>query len=307
MHLLVYLALLLSGLFGLTAPGISRRLPPAQATWLLSAGGLLTAAASTAALLLLGFTLVGQAPLLATRGHWSNAALRHSDPVAVPVAVLALGVLAVAALRAGATLAGRLAAVIEAGRLAAALPDSGAELVVIDSPGAAAYAVPGRPGRIVVSADLIRGLDPLQRRAVLAHERSHLAHRHHVHQTVAHLAAATNPLLRPLTAAVALACERWADEEAAGATDRDTVARSLTWVAGRTRHRVATPAVLGAGDLDLVARIDALRRPAPRLTLWRVALLVGLLAGAAVAVGAAAQDTERLFEFAQYAYATTHP
>jgi hypothetical protein len=40
MHASVYLPLVIAGLFGLTAPRVALRLPPAAATWLLSVGGL---------------------------------------------------------------------------------------------------------------------------------------------------------------------------------------------------------------------------------------------------------------------------
>jgi len=193
MQLSVYLPLLFSGLFGLAAPVLARRLPPAVGTWLLSVGGLLAAAGSAAALALLGFTLVGQAPLLANQGHWSDTTLRHADPVAAPIAAAATGVLLLLASRVVAAGSRRLSALREAYRLAAALPASGGELAVIDDPGQQAYAVPGRPGRIVVSTGLLRGLNAGERRAVLAHERAHLAHRHHLHHTVAHLAAAACP------------------------------------------------------------------------------------------------------------------
>jgi hypothetical protein len=42
------------------------------------------------------------------------------------------------------------------------------------------------------------------------------------------------------------------------------------------------------------------------LTLWRVALLVLMVAATAAAVIEAAHDTERLFELAQAAYRATH-
>ena len=42
------------------------------------------------------------------------------------------------------------------------------------------------------------------------------------------------------------------------------------------------------------------------MSIWRVALLVGLLIVAVVAVHEAAQDTERLFELAQAAYRSAH-
>ena len=307
MHLSVYLPLLFSGLFGVVAPVLARRLPPAVGTWLLSVGGMLAAAGSAASLALLGFTLVGQSPLLAARGHWSDTALRHADPVAAPVAVVALIVLAVLTVRFAVAGVRRLTALRDAYRLAASLPASCGELAVIEHPGPRAHAVPGRPGRIVVSTGLLRGLDAGQRRAVLAHERAHLTHRHHLHHTVAHLAAAANPLLRGLPTAVALSTERWADESAAVTCRRDTVAAALTHAAlGGARLLGVPSVVLAAAATEIVARVQALRAPAPRLTLWRVALLVALLLATAATVLEAARETERLFELAQYAYRTAH-
>jgi Zn-dependent protease with chaperone function len=307
MQLTVYLPFLFSALFGVAAPLLARRLPPSTGTWLLSVGGLLAAAGSAASLALLGFTLVGQTPLLAAKGRWSDSALRHADPVATPVAVLALMVLAVLVVRL--TLAGarRLTALRDAFRLAASLPAAGGELAVIDHPGRQAFAVPGRPGRIVVSSGLLRGLDAGERRAVLAHERAHLAHRHHLHHTIAHLAAAANPLLYRLPAAVALSTERWADEAAAATCRRDTVADALVHATlGGTRPLTAPAVVLAAAATEVVARVHALRGPAPRLTLWRVAPLIALLVATAAAVLEAAHDTERIFELAQAAYRTGH-
>src|SRR6266550_4741369 len=103
-----------------------------------------SAAGSAASLALLGFTLVGQSPLLAARGHWSDTTLRHADPVAAPVALVALAVLAVLTVRFAAAGVRRLSALREAYRLAASLPASGGELAVIEHPGPQAHAVPGR-------------------------------------------------------------------------------------------------------------------------------------------------------------------
>jgi Zn-dependent protease with chaperone function len=45
---------------------------------------------------------------------------------------------------------------------------------------------------------LLEALDEPGRAALLAHECAHLAGRHHLFTTVAHLAAAANPVLVPL-------------------------------------------------------------------------------------------------------------
>jgi len=302
MHFAVYLPFVFSGLFGASAPLLARRLPPEIATWLLGGGALLAAAGSWAALALLGFTFVGQNQVLADQGHWSDSALRQADPVATPVAVLALVVLAVLLARVVVAVARRVSALHDAYRLAATLTAAG-ELVVIDDPDLHAFAVPGRPGRIVVSRALLQSLDAGQRRAVLAHERTHLIHHHHWHHTLARLAAAANPLLARVPAAVALSTERWADEFAAAASTRDVVAEALVHAAKRTGTIMRAPTVvLAAATTELANRVEALRRPAPRMTLWRVALLVGLVAATAATVLEAAHDTERMLDLAQAAY-----
>ncbi|MDX6230532.1 MAG: hypothetical protein QOI76_3922 [Frankiales bacterium] len=301
MQLSVYLPLVFSGVFGLAAPALSRRLPPAPATWLLSAGGLLAAAATAAALFLLGFTLVAQNRVLAAQGHWADSTLQARDPVAAPVAAAALAVLAVLAVRSASSLLRRFSAVRAAHRLAAALSCTDAELVVLDSPDTAAFAVPGRPGRIVVSSGLLRRLDAGERRAVLAHERAHLARHHHLHQSAAHLAAAANPLLWRLPAQVAATCERWADEVAALGDGRQVVAAALTR-AGTGNRLSPGPSVVLAGVVDVADRVVALWDPPQRLSMWRAALLLGLVGAATAAVAVAAHDTERLFELARAAY-----
>jgi len=303
MTLSVYLPLLLTAAFGLAAPVLARRLPPGAGTWLLSVGGLLAAAGSSASIALLAFPLLAQAPFVAARGRWSDAVLRHHDPVATPIGALAIVAVVLLTARFLATATRRGAAVRAAYQLASSLPASGSELTVLDTGERQAFAVPGRPGRIVVTTGLLRSLDPAQRRALLAHERAHLRHRHHVHQSAAHLAAAVNPLLYRLPAALALSCERWADEDAASVCRRDTVAEALTHAA--IGPRLPGPAVvLAAAVTDVTDRVGALRAPAPRLALWRVALLLGLLAATALAVAEAMHDTERLFELAQSAYRT---
>ena len=290
----VYLPLVLTAVFGVAAPAAAKSLPP-------SAGGMLAAAGSAASLALLAFVLIAQTPVLAAKAGWSEGVLRGHDPVAPPIAILAAVTLVVLAGRFLRTAAHRLVAVHAAARLAAALPAIGGELAVIDIPDREAFAVPGRPGRIVLTTGLLRSLDAAQRRALLAHERAHLRHRHHIHHTAAHLAAAANPLLARIPAIVELSCERWADEDAALLSRRDTVADALTRAAIRTTH-TAPAVVLAAAASDVLVRVAALHAPQARLSRWRVGLMLGLLAASTVAVAVAMRDTERLFELARHAY-----
>jgi Zn-dependent protease with chaperone function len=295
------LPLALSGLFGLLARPVALRLPPTVATWLLSAGAVLAAAASSVSLGLLALIFVARSPLLVAQGHWSEQVLRlqaGQTPVLGAAATAGVIVFAARFLQVGLR---RLVAIREAYRLAAALTSSDRELVVLEGGAPHGLAVPGRPGRIVITTTLLRTLDAEERRALLAHERAHLTHRHYLHQTAVVLAAAVNPLLAALPRAAELSCERWADEDAAHTCPRSTVAHALTRAARGARP--ATPAVvLAAAGADVTARIGARQEPAPRLVAWRITLLIALLIGTAVAVAIALHDTEHLFELAQNAY-----
>jgi Zn-dependent protease with chaperone function len=301
----IYLPLLFTGLFGLTAPGLARRLPPAIATWLLSVGGVICAAGSGAALAFLAWTLVGQAPDVAADGHWSVHALRAHDLVPRPVAVTALVAFGLALTAATFALVRRSRAVLDAHRLAASLGRHDGQLVVVDDDTLPACAVPGRPGRIVVPADLLRRLDATERRALLAHERAHLRRHHHLHRAAGTLAAAANPLLWRLPTALALSVERWADEDAATHTHRGAVARALARAA-RVSRPVGPGAVLGAVTNHVANRVAALTGPPPRPVRWRILLLVAIVAATVLFTLEAARDTEGLFELAMHAYRLTH-
>lgn len=299
----VLLTVAASAAFAVAASRASRALPPAVATWLMAAGGALAAAASATALALVGFRALARTEPLTDRGHWSDAVLAQHDPVSTPVAVATLVLLAIllgAAVRASIA---RARATATGFRLAREI--GGGELAVLDTAACSAFAVPGRPGRIVVTTAVLRRLEGGQRRALLAHERAHLRQHHHLFQSVTAVAAALNPLLRPLREAVALSCERWADEAAAGTATRRDVADALQRTAA---VRPTAPAVaLAAAGADVTARIAALHSPPPRLRPARAALLLALLAVAIVAVGVGMHSTEHLFELAQAAWRASHP
>lgn len=67
-------------------------------------------------------------------------------------------------------------------------------VVVLASEIPVAYSVAGRPGQVVVSAGMLARLDRDERRALFAHEQSHLRNRHHRYLWLADLAASV-PLL----------------------------------------------------------------------------------------------------------------
>ena len=179
-------------------------------------------------------------------------------------------------------------------------------------PGIEAYALPGMPGRIVVSGRLLDCLDDRRRAALIAHEQAHLASRHHLFAAVTRLAAAANPLLIPVARAVDYTVERWADEHAAAVTsDRKLVARTIGQVA-LLAGQAPEPAGLALGIVGpgnarvslawagpVPRRVAALLTAPPRrqLLLLTVCALVVLSAGAAALL--AAGDLHALIELAQ--------
>jgi Zn-dependent protease with chaperone function len=112
-----------------------------------------------------------------------------------------------------------------------ALP--GDELIVVVPGGYPdAFTLPGTRARIVVTEALRDALSADELGVVLAHERAHLAFNHHRYVDAARLAAAGQPLLRPVARLVEYGVERWADERAAlEIGDRARVARTIGTVA----------------------------------------------------------------------------
>ncbi|MGH3204371.1 MAG: M56 family metallopeptidase [Streptosporangiaceae bacterium] len=66
---------------------------------------------------------------------------------------------------------------------------------MLDATRPAVYCVPGRPPTIVITTGALTVLDPEQLTAVLAHERAHLAGRHHLLLTVTRSLAAVAPVV----------------------------------------------------------------------------------------------------------------
>ena len=296
------LPLVVAAGFGVVGPVVAKRLPPQQATWLLSAGGAVAALSEIAVLSLLAAVLVGQLPDVARVGHWSASTLRAHGPAEIGVEAAAL----LAALAAGAGVlviaARRGLAVRAAYRSCRNLPSG--ELLVVADASAGAIAVPGRPGRIVVAQSLLAALSAAERRALLAHERAHLDHGHHWHLVAVSLAAAANPLLVPLRDAALYATERWADEEATEAVgDRRTVARAVARAALVTQPqpRTAGPYLAAAAHVAPERLRALLIRPPQSQPVLVLLMVAFLFAGVAAAV-VAGKEIEHLFELAGRTY-----
>ncbi len=228
---LLMLPLVIPALAGAAARPVAARMEPRQAVWLLTTASVALAGCSLAALALLAAYAAARSPVLAAAGDYSLLAVQRADPIPAAAGIAAAVTLTAAVMAVTAALRARAAALARTYRRAASL-DSSDGIVIVPGPAVEAYALPGWPGRIVISGCLLDRLDQRRRSALIAHEQAHLTGRHHLFVTAARLAAVANPLLFPVARAVEFAIERWADEHAAAVTgDRRLVARTIGEVA----------------------------------------------------------------------------
>lgn len=259
----------------LVALALHRAMRPAVAAFTYAALAAAAAVTVAATVVLVSLTVLGRVPGLQRQLTWcASLAEAHELP-------LWIGVSVVAALVAMALSTGRtLRRIIRVRR-----PASAPGVVVLPSDLPTAYAVPGRPGHVVISRGMLRQLSPEERRVVLAHEAAHLTRRHHRYVWAADLASAALPVLRPLRQRVRYATERWADEDAVDHVgDRMLVARAISRAA-LVQHDALVPGVLGVAGPSVPARVDALladHRPPPSaamaaLAAAGLALVLGVL------------------------------
>lgn len=255
---------------------VAPRLPPRVAAWTLTGSSLVLAVGSTVALMLLAFAGLSLLPVVAQLGGYSPQTLRNDGSVDIPVSVAAGLVLVVLAVRLVRT-ADRYVRWLR--RLSRELDanDRRGGVVILRGDEPVAFSVPGRGGRVAISSGMLAALTPRERCALLAHERAHLAARHHVFLIVLTLSSTLNPLLRPLCAAAGFALERWADESAARRVgDRTVVAHAVAKAALASRPH--TGFALAATGGPVPRRVAALLRNPNRATpLLPVALLSALV------------------------------
>lgn len=134
---------------------------------------------------------------------------------------------------------------------------------VLDHPEPLAYCLPGPQPRIVITDGVLAALPPEELAAVLAHERAHAKGRHElvIQPFVAWQSAL--PFLAPArraTAAVAELVEMLADDAAAAATSRLTVARALARVGAGRPPGVTNPDRADGAVSDAAAPASVLAR-----------------------------------------------
>jgi hypothetical protein len=309
MIIAVYLPLILPALAVPVVRWVAARLHPALATWLVLIAALVLATCATIALGLLMLAAMSVMSVFARLGHWSPREVRHLDAVHLPIDLSASVLLMVFAIMAVSAGVSRIRALVEAHRMARECPH-GSELMVLEDDRPLAHALPGRPGRIVVSTTMLATLAPAERRALLAHERAHLAGAHHLFVAVVDVLAAANPLLRPLTKVIRYTTERWADEVAAGHVgDRSVVARAVGKAALAARGHHTKPRIaLAATAGPVPRRVAALLTAPPVSRVWAVLmsptgvfaiLAFGLVTGSVWFSLDAATDLHRVLELAQ--------
>jgi len=295
----VIIAVAASLVIAASGPVMGRRLPPAVGARLLVAAAVLVAGCSVFVLGVMAFTWIGQLPPIAAVGEWSITDLRSADPIPTEIAAGSAVLLLLAAGWWLIVVARRCRALLAAHRSCRHLTAAGT-LVVVDDQRPDAFTTPQPAGRIVVTTGLLQALADQERRVVLAHEASHLLHRHAWWLLAADLAAAANPLLRPTARAAGRCVERWADEDAAAVVgDRRAAARALARTALLTRNPdLAGRLALAASGGDIPARVQALMAPPSRRRPATVVVLAALVMVLSAATLMVQHRGEQLFEHA---------
>jgi Zn-dependent protease with chaperone function len=137
-------------------------------------------------------------------------------------------------------------------------PEPALGAVLVEHPRPAAYCVAGRHPTVVLTTGALRALDSGQLDAVLAHERAHLASRHHRLLATARIGRQVlpfMPLMRDTDAQVARLVELHADDAATRSRDPGPLAAALVILA-----TAASPAPAPAGPALAAAATDAVQR-----------------------------------------------
>lgn len=232
---------------------LPRLVTPATCARVLTVAVVFAAASVSSALLLVAMAASSELHMVSDALGWCRA-LYPGDHGAAPWAGAVAGALLVAAVVRAARYGRRVRA-----EHAPFADIDGLEVIASNEP--IAFAVPGRPGGVVIGSALLNGLDPDERAAVLAHENAHLDLHHHRYVHTVEACAAAFPFLVPLAIQVRFATERWADETAAADIgSRRTLARAIARVALMPHGGDLRPALAFSGR-GTTARVDALLHP----------------------------------------------
>lgn len=154
--------------------------------------------------------------------------------------------------------------------------DSALDATLVHTDVLAAYCLPGRHERVVLTTATVAALEPAELAAVIAHERAHLRQRHHLALAAARGLARAFPAV-PLFAVAAVEIARLvelcADDAAASDTDGVSVAGALVTLAGMRAPAAALAAASSVGAV----RVSRLLEPGKTVGVTRrAAVLLGL-------------------------------
>jgi len=325
---LLVVPLVLSVALGLFGPALAARSGPALTarlgplTCVVVAGSTLASLAAVAVVAIARIDEVAAYARLSLRSvlsGWSAAPGWVGVALAAVVTVL-LGLAAYRLVTLGRT-------AVAGQHLCRTLRRSAGGIHVLEDDRPAAFAVAGLRDRVVISTGLMRCLTPLEQSVVIAHERAHLRRRHHLSLSVMTIAVAADPLLAPMSAVVARAVEREADEDAAAVLgDRRLVglalARAGLATAGAARSapggRAAGVLASAGGDGhlaiaggdghlaiasgDVPCRVEALLAPPTPVRAWAPALLATTAMLSAWTTGVAVLATDHHLDRARWVY-----
>jgi Zn-dependent protease with chaperone function len=150
----------------------------------------------------------------------------------------------------------------------------GVDAVVVDAPEPAAYCVAGRPNAIVVTSAAVDALTDRHLQAVLAHERAHLAGRHHHVLAFARALAVAIPgvtLFSTGAREIARLLEMAADDTAARSHGAQTLLEALLAL---SVGALAPLGAVGASGTDVLARAERLAAPSATRSKWSTRLLL---------------------------------
>lgn len=146
--------------------------------------------------------------------------------------------------------------------------DSGRGISVLDTAAPAAFCVPGRDARIVVTRGALENLSREELAGVLAHEAAHLRGRHNLAVALSQILARAFPqvhLFRVATHETRQLIELLADDAALRRVDRVDLASAIVSLA---EMRAPAAAMAMAQDAA-VLRVSRLLSPQPPLEPWR--------------------------------------
>ncbi|MGW1161448.1 M48 family metalloprotease [Streptomyces sp. NPDC002519] len=304
MTFLLLLPLVLPFVTGPLARRALQRLAPATALWLVTGSAVVLACCSLTALGAFVLTGLLKLPLFAVFGELVRPLPTPSNLLVVPAAAFSVGALAVSLWTVCRTLA-RQARAFRAATTEADRRSTAGDLCVIDSPRPDAYALPGRPHRVVVTTGMLRSLSADEREVLFAHERAHNAAGHHYFLAAAELAALCHPGLRPMGAVIRLAAERAADEAAAAVVgNRRLTAQAIGRAALAARAAPGerpsfAPAATAGPVPQRVAALLAAPRAPHRTARWIAALLIACATVSACASAAGIVGFHHEVEVAQ--------